>query len=51
MLAVNPIVITHVMFVNPFAMNAVKTTQMHGWWHEEIARINPAQRNSDPAHV
>jgi len=33
------------------ATNAVKTAQMHGWWYEDIARIDPAQRNSDPAHA
>ena len=22
--------------------------QIHSWWYEEIARIDPAQRNSDP---
>jgi hypothetical protein len=45
---VKPIAINYAMFVNPFAMNAVPTAQIHSWWHDEIARIDPAQRNSDP---
>jgi len=48
MACVKPIAINYVMFVNPFATNAVKTTQIHSWWYEEIVRIDPAQRNSDP---
>jgi hypothetical protein len=51
MACVKPIAINHAMFVNPFATSAVKTTQIHSWWYKEIARINPAQRNSDPLHV
>jgi len=45
---VKPIAINQPMMVNPFAMNAVKTPQIHSWWYEEIARIDPAQTNSDP---
>jgi hypothetical protein len=48
MARVKTIAITYVMFVNPFATNAVKTTQVYSWWYEEIAKIDPAQRNSDP---
>jgi hypothetical protein len=48
MARVKPIAINYAMFVNPFAMNAVKTAQIHSWWYAEIARIDPAQRNSDP---
>jgi len=48
MACVKPIAINSVMLVNPFATNAVKTAQIHSWWYEEIARIDPAQRNSDP---
>jgi len=45
---VKPITLNYAMFVNPFATNAVKTAQIHSWWYEEIARIDPARRNSDP---
>jgi len=48
---VKPIAINFAMFVNPFATNAVKTTQIHTWWYEEIARFYSAQRNSDPARA
>jgi len=48
MARVKPIAINDAMFVNPIAMNAVNTAQIHSWWYEEIARIDPAQRNSDP---
>jgi len=48
MARVKPIAINFAMFVNLFATNVVKTTQIHSWWYEEIARIDPAQRNSDP---
>jgi hypothetical protein len=48
MARVKPIAMNYAMFVNPFATNAVKTAQIHSWWYEEIARIDPAQRNSDP---
>jgi len=47
MASVKTIATNYAMFVNPFAMNAVKTAQMHSWWYEEITRINPAQRQSD----
>jgi hypothetical protein len=42
------IAINYAMFVNLFATNAVKTAQIDSWWYEEIARIDPAQSNSDP---
>jgi hypothetical protein len=48
MAPVKAIAINYAMFVNPFATNGVKTAQIHSWWYEEIARIDPAQRNSDP---
>jgi len=47
MACVKPIAINSAMFVNPFATNALKTAKIHSWWYEEIARIDPAQRNSD----
>jgi hypothetical protein len=47
MARVKPIAINFARFGNPFATNAVKTAQIHSWWYEEIARIDPAQRNSD----
>jgi len=47
MARVKPIAIDYGMFVNPLAMNVVKTAQIHSWWHEEIALIDPAKRNSD----
>jgi len=51
MACVQPIAINHVTFVNPFAMNSVKTTQIQCWWYEEITRIDPAERNSDSLHA
>jgi len=51
MARVKPIAINYVMFGNPFAMNAVKSTQIHSWLYEAIARIDPAQRNSYPPHA
>jgi hypothetical protein len=48
---VNSIAIDDAMIVNSFATNAVKTVQIYSWWNEEIARTDPAQRNSDPPHV
>ena len=47
---VKPIAINYAMFVNPFAMNVAKTDQIQSWWYEEIARIDPADRNSDPPY-
>jgi len=41
MAQMKPIAINYVMFVNPFAMNAVRTTQIHSWQYEEIARTDP----------
>jgi len=48
MARVKPIAIKYALFVNPFDTNAVKSAQIHSWWYEEIARIDPAQKNSDP---
>jgi len=45
------IAIKNAAFANPFAMNAVMTAQIHIWCCEEITRIDPAQRNSDPRHA
>jgi hypothetical protein len=45
---VKSIAINFAMFVNAFAMNAVRTVQIHCCWYEQIARIDPAQRISDP---
>jgi len=42
-----PITISYVMLVNSFAINAVKTIQIHSWWYEEITKVDPAQRNPD----
>ena len=42
---VTPIAMNHVKFVNPRAMNAVKTAQIHTSWYEDIGRIDSAQRN------
>jgi len=48
---VKSIAINYAMFVNPFAMNAVKAAQIHSLWYQEIARIDPAQRNPDPPYA
>jgi len=48
---VKRIAINYRMLGNPFATNVVKTAHMYRWWYEEIARINPAQRNSDTPHA
>ena len=45
---VQHIAISHLIFVNPFATHVVITFQIHSWEYEEIARIDQAQRNSDP---
>jgi len=42
------IALNYAMFGNPVAMKAVKTAEIHSWWYDIIARIDPAQRNSDP---
>jgi len=42
---VQPRAINDAMFVITFATNAVKTFQIHCWWHEDIAMVDPAQRN------
>jgi hypothetical protein len=49
MASVKPIAINYAIFVNVFATNVVKTAKPYGWWYQNITRINPAQRNSDPA--
>jgi len=51
MAGVKCITINYSMFVNPFAMNAVKTAQIHSCWYDEIPRIDPAKRNSDPTRA
>jgi hypothetical protein len=51
MARVKPIAIKYAVFVNPFATNMVKTAQIHSWSYEEIALIDPAQRNSNPPHA
>jgi len=51
MACVKPVAINYGIFVNPFATNAVKTAQIASCWYEDIARINPAQRNSYPPHA
>jgi len=50
MASVKPIAVNYMMFVNPFAANGVKTAQIHSWWYEEITRIVPAQKISNPPH-
>jgi len=51
MARVKPIAINCGMSVNPFAKNAAKTAQIHSWCYEEIARTDPAQKNSYPPHA
>jgi len=51
MARIKPIAINYTIFGYSFATNAVKTTHIHSWWYEQIARIDPAQRNSDPPHA
>jgi len=51
MARVKPIAINYAMFVDPFTTNGVKITQIHSWWYEEITRIDPVQRHSDPPHA
>jgi len=46
---VKPKAINYSMFAIPFATNGAKISHIPSWWSEEIARIDPAQRNSDPA--
>jgi len=47
MARMKPIAIKCAMLVNPFVINVVKTVQIQSCWYEEIARIDPAPRNSD----
>jgi len=51
MAPVKPIALNVVMFLDPIATHAVETAQFYSWWYEEIARIDPAQRNPDPPHA
>jgi len=51
MARVKPIAFNYVMFVNQFDPNVVRTAQIHSCWYEEIAKIDPAQRNTDPPHA
>ena len=39
--------IHYAMLVNSFGPNGSKTAQIDSSWYEEIAMIDPAQRNSD----
>jgi hypothetical protein len=48
MARVKHIGIRYAMFMYPFTTNMVKTTQIHSMRCEDIARIDPTQRNSDP---
>jgi hypothetical protein len=48
MARVKPIAINYEILVNPFATNAVNTAQIRRRWYEDIASIDPAQRNSHP---
>jgi len=48
MFVVQPIALNYTMFVNPFAMDTGKTTQILILWCAEITRINSPERNSDP---
>jgi hypothetical protein len=48
MVSVQPIAIKYGMFVNPFAMDTVKTIQIHMLWCAEITWIDSAKTNSDP---
>jgi len=48
MARIKPLAINYPMIVNPCATIAVNATQIHSWWYDEIASIDPAQRNSDP---
>jgi len=47
MLHLKFIPIHYTIVVNPFAKNAVKTAQICSCWYEEIARMDPAQGNTD----
>jgi hypothetical protein len=48
MARVKTVGINYVMFLTPFATNVGKTAQIHSWWYDEIARIDQAQRNTQP---
>ncbi|KAF8241768.1 hypothetical protein K440DRAFT_641234 [Wilcoxina mikolae CBS 423.85] len=45
---VKPIAGRYAMFNNPFATNAVKTTQIHSWWYHYVIKVDLAMRNTDP---
>jgi len=51
MACMKPIASNYEMFVNPFAVNVVITTQIISWWYEGIGRIDPVQRNNGPPHA
>jgi len=51
MVPMKPIAINYATFTNSIATNAVNTAWIQSWSYEEIARIDPAQRNSDPPHA
>ena len=38
-------------FGNSISSNLVKTAMIYLWWYEEISRIDPALRTSDPPHA
>ena len=48
MTRVKPKAINKALFINPFARNVGNTAQIHSWWYDIIARIDPAKRNSPP---
>jgi len=41
----------YAVFVNFFATHTVGTVQIHSWWYEDIARMDPAQEYSNPPHA
>jgi hypothetical protein len=44
---VKPITGRYSMFNNPFATNAVKTTQIHSWWYHYVTKVEPAMSNTN----
>jgi hypothetical protein len=42
---VKAVAFNYAMIVNAFVTNAVKTAEIHSWWYEEIAWIDPVHRN------
>jgi hypothetical protein len=51
MAPVKPTALNSEMFRNPVETNVVKNAQIHSRRYEEIPRIDPAQRISDPPHA